>query len=97
MFACMHDTFSNDFDKRKKGKCYIANEFLYFWVHKSCSRLVFLGWFEVSYANALRYCSLMSHLHHIIVIFTNLLSKVTCNTFIGEFTLDLLLAKLKLT
>ena len=37
----------DDFDKRTKGKCYIANESLCFGqdfgVHKLCSWLVFLG------------------------------------------------------
>ena len=32
---------SNDFDKQTKGECYFFNEFLSFWVHKSCSRLFF--------------------------------------------------------
>ena len=52
-----------------------------------------LASFEVSDANALRYCSFMLHLHHIITIITNLLSKVTNNTFFGVFTLDFLLSK----
>ena len=42
--------------------------------------------FEVSDANVLHYFSFMLHLHHIIAIITNLLSKVTCNTFFGVFT-----------
>ena len=33
------------------------------------------------------------HLHHIIAIMTNLLSKVTYNTFFGVFTLDFVLSK----
>ena len=49
--------------------------------------------FEVSDANALRYCSFMLHLHHIIAIITNLLSEVTYNTFFGVFKLDFLLSK----
>ena len=36
--------------------------------------------FEVSDTNALRYCSFTLHLHHIIAIITNLLSKVTYDT-----------------
>ena len=47
-----------------------------------------LASFEISDANALRYCSFMLHQHHIIAIITNLLSKVTYNTFFGVFTLD---------
>ena len=38
--------------------------------------------FEVSDANALRYCSFMIHLHDTIAIITSLLSKVTYNTFL---------------
>ena len=49
--------------------------------------------FEVSNANALRYCSFMLHLHHIIAIISNLLSKVTYSTFFGVFTLTFLLSK----
>ena len=52
-----------------------------------------LASFEVSDANTLRYCSFMLQLHHIIAIITNLLSKVTCNTFFGVFTQDFLLSK----
>ena len=52
-----------------------------------------LASFEVSDANALHYCSFMLHLHHITAIITNLLSKVTYNTFFGVFTLDFLLSK----
>ena len=54
-----------------------------------------LASFEVSDANALHYCSFMLHLHHIIAIITNWLSKVTYNTFFGVFTLDFLLSKTK--
>ena len=43
--------------------------------------------FEVSDANALRYCSFMIHLHDTIAIITSLLSKVTYNTFFRVFTL----------
>ena len=49
--------------------------------------------FEVSDANALHYCSVMLHLHHIIAIITNWLSKVTYYTFFGVLTLDFLLSK----
>ena len=49
--------------------------------------------FEVSDANAHHYCSFMLHLHHIIAIITNLLSKVTYNTFFGVFILDFFLSK----
>ena len=52
-----------------------------------------LASFEVSDANALHYCSFMLHLHHMIVIITSLLSKVTYSTFFGVFTLDFLLSK----
>ena len=52
-----------------------------------------LASFEVSDANALHYGSFMLHLHHIIAIITNWLSKVTYNTFFGVFTLDFLLSK----
>ena len=81
-----------NFDKRTKEERYIhiySNEFLCSW---PWVRLVS---FEVSDANALHYfsCILHSHLHHIIAIITNLLSKVTYNTFFGVFTLDFLLSK----
>ena len=49
--------------------------------------------FEVVDANALHCCSFMLHLHHIIALITNLLSKVTYNTLFGVFTLDFLLSK----
>ena len=52
-----------------------------------------LASFEVSDANALHSYSFMLHLHHIIAIITNLLSKVTYNPFFGVFTLDFLLSK----
>ena len=52
-----------------------------------------LASFEVSDANAFRNCSFMLHQHHIIAIITNLLSKVTYNTFFGVFTLDFLRSK----
>ena len=52
-----------------------------------------LASFDVSDANALHYCSFMLHLHHIIAIITNWLSKVAYNTFFGVFTLDFLLSK----
>ena len=48
---------------------------------------------EISDENALRYCSFMLHLHHIIAAITDLLSKVGYNTFFGVFTLDYLLRK----
>ena len=54
-----------------------------------------LASFEVSDANVLYYCSCMLHLHHIMAIITNLLSKVTYNTFFGVFTLGFLLSKTK--
>ena len=47
-----------------------------------------LASFEVSDVNALRYCSFMLYLHHVITIITNLLS-----TFFGVFTLDCMLSK----
>ena len=50
--------------------------------------------FEVSEANALNYCSFMLHLHHIIAIITNSLSKVTYNISSGVLTLDSLLSKI---
>ena len=49
-----------------------------------------LASFEVSDANALRYCSFMLHQHHVIAIITNLLSKVIYDNFFGVITLDLL-------
>ena len=93
----MHDTIQTILTSGQKGNVIYSNELLCFGVHKSCSRLVFLGLklalasFEVSDANALHYCSFMLHLPHIIAIITSLLSKVTYNTFFGVFTLDFLL------
>ena len=52
-----------------------------------------LASFEVGDANALHYCSFMLQLHKIIAIISNLLSKVTYNTFFGVFTLDFLPSK----
>ena len=51
--------------------------------------------FEVSDANALRYCRFTRHLPHIIAIVKYFLSlsKVTYNTFFGVFTLDFLMSK----
>ena len=84
MYQWVHDTIQTNFDKWTKGDCYISNEFLclgpqvvfkagFSWLE------ICLASFEVSDANALRYCSFMLHQQHIIAIITNLLSKVTYN------------------
>ena len=52
-----------------------------------------LALFEVSDTNALHCYSFMLYLQQLIAITTNLLSKVTYNTFFGVFTLDFLLSK----
>ena len=84
----MHDTIQTVLTSEQKEN--VISLMSLFLVRKSFSRQVFfwletcLVSFEVSDANALHYCSFMLHLHHIIAIITNLLSKVTYNTFFLE-------------